>query len=79
MTVAEAVTVLPFSPKDTLLELEKTKADKLFDVVPADKLTLDINPAVEGTVYDAVIWVDPDIPNEIPLEFEKTTVFVVAV
>ena len=47
---AEAVNVLPFSPKLTLLLLLNTKFVKLFDVVPPDKLIADNNPAVDGTV-----------------------------
>ena len=46
----EPVTVDPLRPKLTLLRLEKTRLVALLLVVPAEKLTAEINPAVEGTV-----------------------------
>jgi hypothetical protein len=49
-TVAVAVTVEPFNPKDTLLEFENVTADMRLDVVPALTLMLLRSPAVDGTV-----------------------------
>lgn len=58
--MAEAVIVDPLSPKETLLLLDSVKADRLLDVVPADRLR----------ACDAVI-VEPFSPKETPFEFEK--------
>jgi hypothetical protein len=46
----EAVTVEPSNPKLTPLALEKVTALRLFEVVPAERLIAEINPAVDGTV-----------------------------
>ena len=45
-----AVTVLPFRPNDTLFELLKTKALRLFDVVPALRLTFVRLVAIEPVI-----------------------------
>jgi hypothetical protein len=78
-TVYEAVTVEPFSPKEIPFELLNVSADKLLEVVPAEKLMLEIKPAVDGTVYEAVICDEPDMPKVIPLEFANATLPEVAV
>jgi hypothetical protein len=44
------VTVLPFRPKETLLLFEKTAALRFWDVVPAERLSAEMSPAVDGTV-----------------------------
>jgi hypothetical protein len=48
LVAIEAVMVEPFSPKLTLLLLEKVMTDRLLDVVPAEKFTLP-PPPPEGT------------------------------
>ena len=47
--MADAVTVLPFIPKETLLELDRTTADRFCDVVPALRFTF-----VSDVATDAV-------------------------
>ena len=44
----------PLRPKLIEFEFERVKADKLLLVVPAERLTLESNPAVEGTEYEAI-------------------------
>ena len=73
---AVAVTVDPFRPNETLLLFEKTIAERLLLVVPAERLIAVSDVATEN---EAVIRLDPDIPKVTPLEFEKTTVPLVAV
>ena len=68
-TVAEAVTTEPLRPKETLFELLRVKAERLLEVVPADRFIC----------AEAVIRVEPDIPKVTLLLFEKTTVPLVAV
>lgn len=46
----DAVTVEPSSPNETPFRSEKAKAERLPEVVPAETLTAEIRPAVEGTV-----------------------------
>jgi hypothetical protein len=67
------------SPKETLLPSAKLNAVPVLLVVPAENLTDEISPAVDGTVYDAVTRVDPLSPKLMPFESEKTTVPEVAV
>ena len=76
---ADAVIVAPLRPKDTPLALLKTTALALVEVVPALTLMALMSPAVLGTVYDAVMRVDADMPNEIPLESMNATLPLVAV
>jgi hypothetical protein len=66
-------------PNDTPLLLLKVIADRLFDVVPPLTLMALISPAVEGTVYEAVMTDEFDIPNEMPFELLKIAVPLVAV
>ena len=64
-TVAVAVIVDPLSPKDTLLEFEKTTAERLLDAVPAETLTLVRLVAIDAVIVDALR------PKDTPLEFEN--------
>jgi hypothetical protein len=50
LVATDAVTVEAFNPNDTPLELLNVTAVRLFEVVPALRLTAEINPAVDGTV-----------------------------
>jgi hypothetical protein len=61
-------------PNETLFELLNVIAVAFVEVVPPEKFTAEIRPAVLGTVYEAVILELPLMPNEIPFESLKTTV-----
>jgi hypothetical protein len=76
LVAIDAVMVLALRPKLTPFEFENVNADARFDVVPALRLML---ACVEATVTDAVTTELFDIPNVTLLEFEKTTVPLVAV
>ena len=65
---AEAVTVDPFNPKDTLFAFENTNALKLFEVVPALKLTFVMPPALLAEAVMVPLF----SPKLTPFEFENT-------
>ena len=65
MTLALAVTVLPFSPNDTLFELLKTTLPRFPLLAPAEKFTTERLVAIEA------VNVPPFSPKLMPLPFEK--------
>ena len=73
---ADAVMVDAFRPNEMPFEFENVNAEARFEVVPALRLML---AWVEATVTDAVTTELFDIPKVTLLEFEKTTVPLVAV
>jgi hypothetical protein len=62
-----------------LFELDHTTSPVVARVVPAEMLWMPGCTVCVGTVYDAVICDDPDIPKLMPLELAKLTVPLVAV